>query len=642
MRQAPPRRRERLGRWLVAAVLAGGLLSVNGPAVVSFASSTLHEIEVNKQDYKEANGHWSILDVPSKYKLNAVHAALLDTGKVLIIAGSGNNAAAFRAGTFKSIVWNPTDNSFKLIHTPSDMFCGGHAFLPDGKLLIAGGTSRYEVLVKNVIRPAGVMVILNQGLGGDPINLPAGSEFLAPNGRAYRSVEQVSIPGAKRQPAGWVKPGEGEIWVEAIEKSREAAIASRTRFSIAGLHGARARNVYGVANSLTMNHQNYWASKKSYLFNPATESYERVSNLSLARWYPTLVGLKDGKVLAVSGLDRFGQIIPGKNEIYDPATRKWSIDHALKRTFPTYPSLFLLPSGNLFFSGGNSGFGSPTEGRTPGIWNLTDNTFRIVGGIRDPNDLETSGSVLLPPAQAQRYMVIGGGGVGTKQTTTARMDVADLSSPSPHFTPAGSLPQPTRYPEVVIAPNGQVIIAGGSRFYRGEQGSDIFECHSYNPETNKLTRLASPTIGRDYHSEALLLPDGRIVTLGGNPLYGDKAGNTPTYFQKAVEIYSPPYLYKGIRPRITAGPRDLARGQSGSFKVSDPTAVRTANLLRPAAVTHVTDVEQRSIALQFTREAGSIRVAIPTGAGLIPSGWYMLFVNDVAGTPSEARWVHIS
>jgi hypothetical protein len=622
--------------------MMAALLAINGPAVISFASSELHSFEINQQSYEEAKGHWSILDVPSNFKINAVHAALLYTGKVLVVAGSGNDADAFRAGTFKSIVWNPADNSFKMIHTPSDMFCGGHAFLPDGKLLIAGGTSRYEVLASRLVRAAGVMVIMNQDVGDGPVNLPAGSEFVAPNGRAYRSVERVTVPPAKKQPAGYIKPGEGEIWVEAIAKGSEAAIATVMRFSVTGLHGAQAKAISGLANSLTMNEQNFWASNKSYLFNPATESYERVSDLSLARWYPTLVGLKDGKVLAVSGLDKFGQIITGKNEIYDPATRKWSVDHVLKRTFPTYPALFLLPSGNVLFTGSNAGFGSATKGRTPGIWNLTDNTFKVVPGIREPNNLETSGSVLLPPAQAQRYMVIGGGGVGKSTTATGRMDIADLSSPSPHFTPASSLPQPTRYPEVVIAPDGQVIIAGGSRYYRGEHASDIFECHSYDPETNKLTTLASPTVGRDYHSEALLLPDGRIVTLGGNPLFGNKADTSPSYFQKVIEIYSPPYLYHGTRPVITGGPQELARGQSSQFGVSETAAIKTVNLLRPAAVTHVTDIEQRSIALQFTREAASIRVTIPTGSGLVPSGWYMLFVTDGRGTPSEACWVHIS
>ncbi len=345
MRHRTPRRRERIGRWMVLVLVAGVLFAINGPAVISFASSEIHNIEINQQSYKEAKGHWSILDVPSKFQINSVHAALLYTGKVLIVAGSGNNAEAFRAGTFKSIVWNPANNKFKLIHTPSDMFCGGHAFLPDGKLLIAGGTSRYEILASRIVRAAGVMLVVNQAANGKTVKLPAGSEFMAPNGHAYRSVEEVTVPPAKKQPAGWIKPGEGEIWVEAVEKGKSAAVDSVTRFSIAGVSGVQAKDLYGVANSLTMNEENFWASNKSYLFNPATESYERVSDLSLARWYPTLVGLKDGKVLAVSGLGRFGQIIPGKNEIYDPATRRWAIAAKLQTHLPHLPGSLPAPVG---------------------------------------------------------------------------------------------------------------------------------------------------------------------------------------------------------------------------------------------------------------------------------------------------------
>ena len=78
-----------------------------------------------------------------------------------------------------------------------------------------------------------------------------------------------------------------------------------------------------------------------------------------------------------------------------------------------------------------------------------------------------------------------------------------------------------------------------------------------------------------------------------------------------------------------------------TFETSDPGAIKAARLIRPSAVTHVTDVEQRSIALSFTRTDDGIRVTIPHSAGLVPSGWYMLFVDNGAGTPSEARWVQV-
>jgi hypothetical protein len=640
-----PKRRDGLLKWAIGAIVAGVLLGVNLPTMTSAALNAFHNYEINSHGYEARKGHWSILEVPGRFRVNAIHAALLDTGKVLIIAGSGNDRAQFKAGTFKSIVWNPATNNFKLIHTPSDMFCGGHTFLPDGKLLIAGGTKRYEVLANEVHRGAGVVTIQNQSPEGGPVKLAAGSEFIAPNGAGFRSTEAIVVPPASKTVSASgvtsVTAGEREVWVEAVQQGKASAIDTVTHLAIAGVSGTQARNLFGITSSLTLDKQEYWGDDKSYLFNPQSESYERVNNLALARWYPTLVSLKDGRVLAVSGLDQYGRIIQGKNEIYTPATKQWKLEPRLTRTLPTYPALFLMPSGNLFYSGSNAGYGSASVGRTPGIWNVNDNSFKIVPGLRDANETETSGSVLLPPAQSQKYMIAGGGGVGASPRSTARTAITDLDEPNPHWTPGPNLAQPTRYPSMVITPDDRVIITGGSRGYRGEHDSDIFECHSFDPKTGKLTSLAEPTVGRDYHSEAMLLPDGRIVTLGGNPLWANKADTIPGGFEKRIEIYSPPYLYHGKRPAISGGPKQLTRGQTASFSTPDAKTIESASLMRPSAVTHVTDVEQRSIALSLTRARGSITVRVPGNAGLVPSGWYMLFVANGQATPSKADWVHV-
>ena len=58
---------------------------------------------------------------------------------------------------------------------------------------------------------------------------------------------------------------------------------------------------------------------------------------------------------------------------------------------------------HVTYTGSNAGYGPDNIGRTPGIWDLTSNSFRPVPGMSDPAILETSMSVLLPPAQAQRY-----------------------------------------------------------------------------------------------------------------------------------------------------------------------------------------------------------------------------------------------
>jgi hypothetical protein len=637
--------RQRLVRGLVLVVVAAGLIAINGPTLVSTAKEALHDYKINSQGYKERNGHWSMLNVPEDMQVNAIHAALLRTGKVLIIAGSGNDRRQFDAGKFKTLLWDPETDEYELVHTPSDMFCAGHAFLPDGKLLIAGGTRRYEKLEADITHAAGVMTVKNESPDGGTVTLEKGTRFTAPSGVQFATTKDVVVrPAAKRIDAATgattVTASSTEVWVEAVEKGGASVVDTSTQFKISG-HSRDHDNLYGWAQSLTRKKQEYEGDDKSYLFDPATERYERVDNMELARWYPTLVGLRDGRVLSVSGLDEFGRIIEGDNEIYDPATKQWEPQPQLQRTFPTYPSLFLMPNGKLFYTGSNAGYGSDEIGRDPGIWDLSDNTFDKVPGLRDPSQTETSGSVVLPPAQDQRYMIAGGGGIGDSHKSTARTDVIDLNSASPRFKPGPDLERPLRYPNMVLTPDDKVVITGGSSDYRGRGDSDELLCQIYDPRANEISRVADPSVGRNYHAEALLLPDGRVIVMGSDPLYSDSENTTPGKFEKGIEIYSPPYLFQGDRPTIASGPVQVDRGKTVWFGTPEARSIKSARLMRPSAVTHVTDVEQRSIKLDFTRNGDGLDVSIPKSAGLVPSGWYMLFVTGKNGAPSKAHWVQV-
>lgn len=645
MNRSAQRRRQRGMHLTFGVLVLIGLLAVNGPPIVSLVRKEYHEWKINTASYKRRYGHWSMLSVPTDMRIDAVHAILLNTGKVLIMAGSGNNVGNFDAGKFESIVWNPANNSFKKIATPYDMFCGGHVILPDGKVLIAGGTARYEVLASAIKYAAGVMTVINSSATRE-LTLPAGTSFRSPLGELYRSTAVTTIlPARRTRVAGRgrteIMPSYTPVWVKATVSGDGPVSNAQQSYVIEGVPAAGA-SLQATAFSITRDQQNFWGTSKSYIFDPATEQYERVSDMNLARWYPTLVGLADGKVLAVSGLDQFGRMIQGNSEVFDPKTDRWALEPQLTKPFPTYPALFLMPNGDLFFTGSNAGYGPVTpEWRTPGIWNPVTNAFQPVLGMRDPNLTETSASLLLPPAQDQRYAIIGGGGVGESSLSTGRIDIVDLNSRDPRWQASASLPVGTRYPEVVITPNDGVVITGGSVGYRGEHASDIFECHLFDSQTGKLTTLAAPLVGRDYHAEGLLLPDGRILTLGGNPLFGNKQDTTPGYFQQQIAIFSPPYLYHGLRPRLTGGPSELDRGQTGTFESPNAGEIVKARLMHPSAVTHVTDVQQDSIALGIKREHGAVALTVPRGAGLVPSGWYMVMVDDTAGVPSVARWVHI-
>ncbi|MFI6446185.1 galactose oxidase-like domain-containing protein [Kitasatospora sp. NPDC050543] len=640
IRNAGRTRRFALGSTVVLTV-AG----MNAPAVLGFAGSQYHRYVINRPAYKAEYGHWQTVELPAEFRINAVHATLLRTGKILIIAGSGNDQRSFDAGSFKSLLWDPARNTYRLIPTPADMFCGGHTALPDGRLLVAGGTLRYEALDGAVRKAAGAMRVRNENPDTGR-TLPRGTVFTAPDGREYRSTAEVTVPAAVKSGSGAatkVTAAEQQVFVEAGEPGAAYVNGSSTQYAIKGLSGADARNLYGMAERMTLEKQDFQGIRSAFEFNPDTEQYERVGDMAYARWYPTLTGLGDGRVITVSGLDDTGRILGGQdNEIYDPVARTWS--KAPDQYFPTYPSLFLTASGKLFYSGSNAGYGPADQGRRPGLWDLAANSFRPVEGLRDPDLTETSSSVLLPPAQTQKVMVLGGGGVGESPRSTARTDIADLSAPDPAFTPGPDLPAGgTRYLNSVILPDDTVFTTGGSADYRGKHSSDLLKAQVYHPDTNAFTTAAAPAVGRDYHSEALLLPDGRVVVLGSNPLFADRADTRPADFEQRIEIYTPPYLFHGDRPELTGAPAAAKLGSTISAATPAPERIATAKLIRPSSVTHATDVEQRSVALDIAgRGAGTLSLTLPANHDLLPPGWYMLFVTDTAGTPSVASWVQVT
>ena len=630
---------------LLAAAAVAGLVAVNAPAVAGFAQHAYHRYEINQPEYKAKYGHWSLASLPEKYQLNSIHAILLHTGKVLLIAGSGNNLKQFNGGVFKSTLWDPAADTFKKIDTPADLFCGGHTQLPDGKILIAGGTARYEVLEGDVTRAGGAMLVMNK----DPSHartFPKGTVFRSPAGVEYRSQFAMHVPAAKKTPIGRgsttsVTTSEARVFVEAVEQGPLGITNTTEHYDIQGLTGRDADNLYGVANKLGLDKKDFQGLKDAYEFDPATEQYTKVGSMSEARWYPGLTTLSDGRVLAVSGLDDIGQVVPGKNEIYDPKTKTWS--KAPTRYFPTYPSLFLTGKGKIFYTGSNAGYGPADEGRKPGLWDLTTNTFTEIPGLSDPDILETSSSVLLPPAQDRKVMVLGGGGVGESRAATSRTAIVDLKAAHPAFTPGPPLPDNTRYLNSVIMPNDTVFTTGGSSGYRGKGASDILKAQFYDPATHAFTPAAEPSVGRNYHTEALLLPDGRVAVFGSDPLFADEDNSRPGHFEQRVEFYSPPYLFHGDRPRVQhAGRSEAERGDEVTLGSADAGRITRVRLMRPGSVTHVTDFDQRSVALMLVRHTrASLTVRIPDDPSLVPSGWYMVVATDGNGTPSKALWLHV-
>lgn len=636
----------RTRRFAIGTVAVVALAGANGPWLYRFGTERYHHYTINKQSYKEANGHWDFLDIPAEHRVNAVHAALLRTGKVLLVAGSGNNEKNFDAKSFRSVLWDPKTNVFKDIHTPKDLFCAGHTQLPGGNLLIAGGTKRYEKLGGDVTKAGGLMIVRNEN-PRKPITLPAGTRFTGKeSGKTFISQDPLLVEKATKvfdKKTGEYQRNEagvGRIYVEAEKSGRKYETGTEDNYRVSGLSAEDTRNVYGIAQKLALDKKDFQGINDAYEFDPVAEKYIPVDPMAKARWYPTLTTLEDGKVLAVSGLDDIGQIDVGKAEVYDPEKKSWK-DSGIVRKFATYPALFLLNDGRLFYSGSNSGYGLQSEGRTPGIWDVRTNDFDKIPGLADADQMETSATVRLPPAQDERFMVIGGGGVGESDKSTPKSRLVDLQEKNPKFTEGASLDKGTRYPSASLLPDDSLLVAGGSGDYRGRGGSDVLEARLYDAKTDTYRRVADPAVGRNYHSGSVLLPDGRVMIFGSDPLYSDKINTRPGTFEQRIEIYTPPYLYRGSRPELTAGPKSIERGGTGLFTTRQASSITSAKLMRPSAVTHVTDTDQRSIDLAVEKSADGITVTVPKNRALVPSGWYMLFVTDQEGTPSEGMWVEV-
>ena len=140
----------------------------------------------------------------------------------------------------------------------------------------------------------------------------------------------------------------------------------------------------------------------------------------------------------------------------------------------------------------------------------------------------------------------------------------------------------------------------------------------WNPTTEQWTTLASSSgIPRVYHSTALLLPDGRVLSMGGNGF-------------EETEIYSPPYLFKGTRPTITSAPTSVAYGQSFFVGTPDAAAISKVTMLRLSSVTHAFNMSQHISTLSFSQAPGGLNVVAPSGGTAAPPGPYLLFILNEA------------
>jgi hypothetical protein len=192
-----------------------------------------------------------------------------------------------------------------------------------------------------------------------------------------------------------------------------------------------------------------------------------------------------------------------------------------------------------------------------------------------------------------------------------------------------------RHLNLTVLPTGEVLATGGvggTAFDDVSKG--VHAAEIWSPETGQWTTLSSNVVTRGYHATSLLMPDGRVLHAGS----GGGAG-APNELN--AEFYSPPYLFRGVRPVIASAPSEVHYGEQFRVVTPDASAITQVSLIRLGAVTHAFDENQRFQRLSFSADATGLAVTTPSSSNRAPPGHYMLFVLNGAGVPSIAKIIRI-
>ena len=197
---------------------------------------------------------------------------------------------------------------------------------------------------------------------------------------------------------------------------------------------------------------------------------------------------------------------------------------------------------------------------------------------------------------------------------------------------------PRTYHTLTLLPDGTVLATGGGITTDAVALSGAVKAAElWSPVTETWTVMASMSVPRLYHSTALLLPDARVLIMGGGRFFGQPDSTD----QLSAQIYSPPYLFKGTRPTITAAPATASYGGTIAVQTPDASRIASVSLIRLGSVTHSFNMDQRYLQLPFTANGGSLTVQTPANANLAPPGYYMLFIVDTTGVPSVAATMRV-
>jgi hypothetical protein len=380
------------------------------------------------------------------------------------------------------------------------------------------------------------------------------------------------------------------------------------------------------------------------IYDPAANTWTPTAVMNDGRWYPTAVALPSGSVLVLSG----SYFDPTQNVVVNNVIPQiWSNGNFTPvvsipgAAFDLFPRMHVASTGIVYMTSLVQTWSLDVSGA--GTWTALPN-------VQQPNGLcDYAPSVLY---DVDKVLFVGGG-----NPPTANAETIDLSQAQLAWLATAPMNFPRRQHNATILPDGTVLITGGTRgggapgtaeaFNDLDPGQPVHIAELWDPKTGQWTMLAAEQTDRCYHSSAVLLPDGRVLSAGGgefilNEGTPQQVANNPQDTHYDAQVFSPPYLFKGPQPQITSAPASVQYGETFQIGTAQPEQIATVSLIRLSSVTHSFNAGQRINFLPAQVTGGTLTATAPPNANVCPPGHYMLFIVDLQGVPSVAQIIQVS
>lgn len=366
------------------------------------------------------------------------------------------------------------------------------------------------------------------------------------------------------------------------------------------------------------------------IYDPETNTWRQVTNMAAPRWYSSVAALGSGELLTYAGTydpDPIAEVFQ-----LDETWRTLSAVPKTEGLSDYYQWMQATPEGNVMTFGPQNRI---TTIETDGSGRLTE------GPLRDGFAERWYGSY----AMYDIGKVLVSGGTEEDGGDTSYDSAVVIDTASGQTTDTSPMIHKRSQHNLTILADGSVLATGGNTDGTTLISLDagVYQPEIWSPDSGQWREMNDMQINRQYHSIALLLPDGRVLSAGGG-YCGDC--NQVGYHEQNAEIFSPPYLFSdgdtpAVLPSVTSVPATIDYRETFVVGSDQAARINKAHLIKPGATTHSLNQDQRLVPLEFSRTNNTLQLTAPANRNIAPPGYYMLFLVNDDGTPSTGKMIKV-